>query len=521
MIRFRLAVVFALLAALALAQSVYAWWAATSAARHAERSVLASRMLAEYLEISADKQRLKVWFAERMLTGEAPASVRARLVAAMAASLAELRRLAAHPATDPTDAGEVETLARNIAVLEAALHDAERGPDQPAAATQWLDVIRAFDELQGRDMRELLRAAVERQERAIRREDAALAAALRRAGIVDGVLAIGVVVTGAFAVLYFLRRLDRPFAELARVTAALGRGDYGARSGLSGNDEFARIGRLLDGMAASLADARARSETLQRQLDELVTGRTRAAAVAWDHVLDFEAQRRRFFAELSHELRTPATVIRGEAELALRHCGDPAETAAALRRIVEAADELAARVRDLVDAARSDRVDYALEHARADLGAVVRAAVGQMQGLARYRGVSLEPVTVDPGPLAIEADPVRLQQALTVILDNAVRYTPAGGHVRVGVVQDAEWCTVHVDDDGPGMDESELERAFEPCFRGRAGRAQAGEGLGIGLGIAQRILAAHGGAVELSRRAGGGLRASLVLPRPSAAEAMA
>lgn len=524
MIRNRLAAAFALLALLTLAQAAFVWWATTSAAHHAERSVVASRMLAEYLEISGNKQRLKVWFAERMLTGGADPEVRDRLESAMWASIADLRQLAARrdAGVDPGEARDVETVAANIAALERAIREAESGALASDPGATWRQVLRAFDELAGRDMRELLRAAVDRQEAASRREAERLAEVLERERIANMALAALVIAACLLAVVHFVRRLDRPFAKLSRLAEGLGRGDYALRSGLAGNDEFARIGRLLDSMAQSLADARSRSAALEKQLDELVAGRTRAALQAHEALLAIESDRRRFFAELSHELRTPVTVIRGEADLALRGEKDVADLRAALRRIVEAASEVGSRVQDLLDAARNGSIGYAFEFRRLPLVELVRGVVGQMQAVAEVRGVHLEFVADGSSPAAeveVEADRERLQQALAIVLDNAVRYSPRGGQVRVGLASESDLWVVHVDDEGPGMSDAEIEQAFEPHFRGAAGRAIDGQGLGIGLGIAQRIVAAHRGSLDLVRRESGGLRVSLALPVASDGQA--
>lgn len=515
MIRNRLAAAFALLALLALGQAAFVWWATTSAAHHAERSVVATRMLAEYLEISGNKQRLKVWFAERMLTGDADPAVRDRLETAMSASIADLRALVMRleGGVEAGESRDVETVAENIAVLQRAVRDASSQGGSADPAGTWRDVLRAFDELAGRDMRELLRAAVARQEAASLREAERLAAVLERERGANVILAMLVAAACVLAIVYFIRRLDPPFAELARLAGSLGRGDYSVRSRLTGDDEFARTGRLLDSMAASLADARSRSAVLERQLEELVAGRTRAALEAHEALIGIESGRRRFFAELGHELRTPVTVIRGEADLALRGPGEAEEMRAALRRIVDAASEVGARVQDMLDAARDGSIGYAFRFARQSLVDVVRGSVEQMQAVAQVRGVGLD--FADGGsdpPVEVEADRERLQQALAILLDNAVRYSPAGSRVHVAVVRDGEHVVVTVDDEGPGMGDAEIERVFEPHFRGAAGRSLDGQGLGIGLGIAQSIVAAHRGSLDLARREVRGLRASLALP---------
>ncbi len=515
MIRSRLMAAFILLAVLALVQLLFAWWATRSAAHHAERSVVATRMLAEYLEISGNKQRLKVWYAQKMLADDADGAERDRLSQAMSASVIELRDLVGRidPAQVDFERAEVETVAQNIHNLDRAVRSAQ-APGSRSEAEEWRSVLLAFDELAGRDMRGLLREAVARHEAASLRESNLLTAALEQIRLVNGLLAASVVLGAFLAVAYFVRRLDTPFARLSELSQTLAAGNFAARSGLQGNDEFGRIGRLLDSMAERLEDAQARSTELQRKLDQLVAERTRALTQAYETLIGIEARRRQFFAELSHELRTPVTIIRGEAELALRRPEKIEDTQAGLSRIVEVAGELGGRVQDLLDAARGSAMDYALSLQPVSLADIVNAASGQMQAVAAHRGVILEVQAVDPSDpaLQVEADRDRLQQALVIILDNALRYSPTLGHVLVAMAVEDEHAWVHVQDEGPGMAEEDLAHAFEPHYRGAAGLAGDPSGAGIGLAIARRIVEAHRGSIELQPRTPRGLKVSIGLP---------
>ncbi len=515
MIRTRLAIAFSALAILALVQSMFAWWAASTATRQAERSVNATRMLAEYLEIAGNKQRLKVWYAQLMLADDPAPEVRERLMAAMWASVEALRGLAERSpeAVRALERQEVETVALNIAALGRATADSERLDGSLSPAEQWRTVLLAFDELSGRDMRELLRQAVDRHEAASLAASADLADALARIRQLEAWLAFGLIVLALFSVIYFVRLLDRPFAELARLSTALASGDFSARSGLRGHNEFARIGALLDSMAARLAQAQTRSQDLQRQLDELVAERTRSLSHAYETLLGIEARRRQFFAELSHELRTPVTVIRGEAEVALRSRGDPHAQSDALARIIEATGELGGRVQDLLNAARGGSLEYALTIRREALPTIVGAAVAQMQAVAAHRGLQVGlRVAENARGSQVEVDRDRLQQALVIVLDNALRYTPAGATVLAVLDAEADHWVVHVDDEGPGMSEEELSHAFDAHYRGAVGRQLAPQGQGLGLPIALRIVEAMGGSIELENRRAGGLRVSIVLP---------
>jgi signal transduction histidine kinase len=513
MIRTRLSIAFALLSALALSQGVFAWWAASTAARYAERKAVASGMEAEYESLGGNKQRLKVWFAEAMLTGNAPAITRVTLVGRMEDSLRELRALAERDsavrgARSP-EAPIIATLERNIETMADAVREAIPLIQTGDPAERWRTVLDAFDRLAGQDMREVIREAILRQDRLAREESARLAAALQQARIANIWLAALAAVFGAFAVWYFVTHLQQPFARLSEVAARFARGELDARTGLGGHDEFGRLGALLDSMASSLQRAQARDTELQRSLEELVAARTRSVMQAHEAMLRVEGRRRQFFAEVSHELRTPVTVIRGEADIALRAGDDPVDLKASLRRISDAAKDLSARVQDLLDAARSGSHDYAFVLAPHSLPALIGAVVAQMQALARYHGILL---WLEPVPdVTVVADGERLQQALTTVLDNALRYTPERGHVAVSVYRQDGAVSIQVEDDGPGMSAPDLERALDPQFRGHAASAHP-SGAGLGLSIADRILQAHGGSIELSAREPRGLRVQLHLP---------
>lgn len=517
MIRTRLLVAFLVLSALALAQCGFAWWATLAATDYAERSVVAAGMQAEYESIGGNKQRLKVWFAEAMLTGNAPDLTRLTLVSRIKQSLVELNALAAR---DSALRGEpspewttIRALENNLKTTASALHSAIPMLPVGDPAAHWRAVLESFDRLGGQDMREVIREAILRQDRLAASESTQLTRSLDALRRANTALAFSALVLGLLAVWYFLTRLQRPFARLSAVTEHFARGELGVRSHMDGRDEFSQLGALLDSMAARLQDAQARDAELQRSLDELVAARTRAVTDAHEAMLRVETRRRQFFAEVSHELRTPVTVIRGEAEVALRSPGERDELRASLQRIAEAAGELSARVQDLLDAARGGSHDYAFTLTPLRITELVANVAEQMRALARYRDVQLR-VELPQALVSISvmADAARLQQALTIVLDNALRYTREHGSVWLTLAADAEWVHVAVADDGPGMSAEELEHVSVPHFRGLHARQSNPNGAGLGLAIAGRILTVHGGSLELSARSPHGLHAVLHLP---------
>jgi two-component system OmpR family sensor kinase len=223
-------------------------------------------------------------------------------------------------------------------------------------------------------------------------------------------------------------------------------------------------------------------------------------------------RQREFTANASHELRTPLTVIRASVADLRRNRKQPVEKVGeALDDIDAEVSHLTALVEDLLLLARTDSGALALERVALDLADVAAEAAGPLTPVAAERGVGLE---VDPRPAAVDADPVRLRQLVTILTDNALAHSPAGTTVTVRVRPDGGQAVLTVDDQGPGVREEDLPRLFERFWR--ADNAPAG-GTGLGLSIAAWIVAAHGGTIAAANRPEGGARFEVRLPTAAGA----
>jgi signal transduction histidine kinase len=209
-------------------------------------------------------------------------------------------------------------------------------------------------------------------------------------------------------------------------------------------------------------------------------------------------------ADISHELRTPLTIILGEAEVTLRRSPElEAEVSDALARIRDSARHTNQLVDDLLTVARQEAGQLRLDRREIDLRKVVHDAV------------ALFPVPVSwvapAEPVPGLVDEVRLRQCVLALLQNARRH--GGPTIRITVAADDIQATISVEDDGPGMSAADMAQAFERFFRGPNATGQALEGSGLGLPVVKSIVEAHGGTVALSDAPGGGLRATLSIPR--------
>jgi signal transduction histidine kinase len=227
-------------------------------------------------------------------------------------------------------------------------------------------------------------------------------------------------------------------------------------------------------------------------------------------------RQREFAADASHELRTPLTVIRASVDDLERHRDEPvASVGDALIDIREEVDHLAGMVDDLLLLARSDSGAIELERVPVDLGDVATSGASTLANVAAAKGVT---VTVDPEPADVLGDPTRLRQLVVILVDNAVRHVPAGGHVTVRVRADATVATMVVEDDGPGIPAEDLSRIFDRFYRSPGA---TGDGTGLGLAIAAWIVERHGGRIEAANRPAGGAAFTARVPLAREAPASA
>lgn len=518
----RLSVVLGLMAGVVV---VAAWLSTVALAEiraQVERGRVASDIATAFVQLSVHKQRLRTWVAQMQQGAHADPAERLAHELAMQDTLVQLRRLSERAvALDGSPAAREEHLRRaeTLEVLEQSMAALSRAVAQATplapgadARAAWQAQSEVFDMAEGYDLRRLVAENVAREAAAMERERAAADRVLQRARSA-WLLAAGVLAAVALAALaYFGRALRQRLQQLGEGAMALQSGRLGHRIGLQGNDEFAALGRSVDAMAAELERHRARESADRQRLEDEVADRTRELAAAVDSLRLADAQRRRLFADISHELRTPTTVIRGEAEIALRGADkSTGEYRHSLSRIAETARQLGAVIDDLLAMARSDAQVLAVTRRPVDLEDVLAEAMLQATPLAAQHGVRLETNACDGDGCVVHGDALRLRQLLGVLLDNAIRYSPPGTTVQAGLQARQGRVELNIQDQGIGIADEELPKVFDRHFRGARARQLRPDGNGLGLGIARSLAQAHGGSLELSSE-GQGVRATLSLP---------
>jgi heavy metal sensor kinase len=268
---------------------------------------------------------------------------------------------------------------------------------------------------------------------------------------------------------FLAKRSLEPVASMAARAAAMGASNLGERLPVGGGDELVGLARVLNDLL--------------------------------DRLEGSFAQQRRFVADASHELRTPTAVLRSEADITLSKAHrDEGEYRASVQVMQDAARRLSRIVDDLFLLARADS-GHLVEHRESlYLEDVVDEAARALRSVADRRGVLIELARLVEAPA--KGDPDLLGRMVLNLIDNAIKYSPDAGIVRVDMTRQDGWCRIAVSDQGPGVPAEARERIFERFFRVDAARSRsdtsATSGAGLGLAIARRIAELHAGRLELA-----------------------
>ncbi|MDH3205511.1 MAG: HAMP domain-containing histidine kinase [Gemmatimonadota bacterium] len=229
----------------------------------------------------------------------------------------------------------------------------------------------------------------------------------------------------------------------------------------------------------------------------------------------FEGQRQ-FTADASHELRSPLTAMRGELELALRRDRDAPEYRRVLGSTLEEVVRLSRITEDLLTLARSDSGVLLTRPEPVEVAGIVDRVIEKLRGPAAAKGLEVEQSMV--GDTTAEVDPVLLGQVVWNLVDNAIRFTPRGGRIRVTAQGSDGHVDLAVEDSGPGFPEDRVDRVFDRFFQADPARSRSEEapGTGLGLAIVKGVAEAHGGEVDATNLPGGGARVAVRFPRHSA-----
>ena len=288
------------------------------------------------------------------------------------------------------------------------------------------------------------------------------------AGAVSAVIAV-------LVALYLAVTLSRPLRRIRAGADAMSAGDLDVRIPETGDDEIAAVADALNRLA----------ETLQQE----------------------EGLRKESLADLAHELRTPVMGILARVEAA--QDGVLKDREANLSAMHDEALRLARLLDDLSALAEAERPGLLLDAVPVDIAAIAGAQMAAFADAFADRGIALSSVL---HPAVVDGDPKRLEQIVVNLLSNALRYTDAGGSVRVAVRRDGAEALLEVADTGIGVAAEDLPRVFTRFWRGEKSRSRDTGGAGIGLSIVKELVQAHGGSVTVESMPGEGSVFRVELP---------
>ena len=300
-----------------------------------------------------------------------------------------------------------------------------------------------------------------------------------------------------------IRRTLRPIQELAAAAARLNQ----AAQGMSPEELQALAGKL-DEINATHLDRRISVTSTQKELRTLA----QAINAMLDRINAAYRSQMRFVSDASHELRTPIAVIQGYANL-LDRWGkdDPATRQEAIDAIRQEADSMQELVGQLLFLARGDNDSMKVSFEPFDLTEVAGEVLRETQMIDQNHVFSAQWAL----PVPVWADLGLIKQALRVLVDNAIKYTPQGGHITIRAEGADGLARLSVEDEGQGIDSDSLPHIFDRFYRTDESRARQTGGTGLGLSIAKWIADRHGGWFEVTSWPGVGTRITLVLPLAS------
>lgn len=427
------------------------------------------------------------------------AAYAARVDMAYAQALAVTRLELAAATLGPADAAGRKALSRSAEAYLASIAAEARllGDDAPDQAAELARAQRLIDAImagggasQLAETRRLASAiaAAEVREAGAARRRAEAAAARTRTLVMAAAAAVLLVPLG---LLIALERLL--VAPLRRLEAA--------------SDELAQAQHPAEPLAPrglhEIRKLTARFNAMAQAVEARVAARTAELARANADLAAVDQRRRLFLAKVAHELRTPVTAIRGEAEVALGHGAGVGDLRDALAQVQQSSLFLGRRLDDLMLLAKAEDAHLPLGEGRCDPFAAANRACAIAAAYARTGAVTICTHGLPPdgaSGVLIAGDADRVQQAIAAVIDNAIKFSPPGGTITVsGALEDGA-AVVRIADQGPGVAPEELPRIFDPYVQGTRGRALGGTGLGLSL--ARFIIAAYRGTISAQQGAG-------------------
>lgn len=525
MFRFRLAAVIITSFSFVLFLGVALYWGANQVAQYFQHSQTAYETFNDYERVSQQAYRYFKQRMDRLITGSADTDLEAskhnlyEAIQTLRNTATQAPPAEAKPVAEPDKPAELERVAHFIAFLDASeyqFNEVERLRRQ-GKLEMAMQALAKFSEqeIDGK-FQPLIDAAInaERQKaNKARRELEDLLARSRGLAILASLTAALFCLGSG---LLLLRGFRKPIEALMKGTDEIASGNLDYRIALESPAEFAYLAGHFNQMAQELELQQNKLREGRAVLERRVAERTFELHRLNDELKRMDSARLEFLADISHELRTPITVIRGEAEVTLRgRDRDAGEYKDTLQRIAELSMQLGTYVNDLLFLARAETASLQFSWDNLNLSDLVSNAVENFRVMVEEKGLT---VTLEaPGkPVWVYGDRQRLLQLLFILGDNACRYSNPGGQITVSLWRIGGEVGFSLSDQGIGIPSQDLDRIFDRRFRSKNAQHSREDGSGLGLPMAKAIVKAHGGEISVASIENLGSTFTVTLPLISA-----
>ncbi|XJZ26853.1 ATP-binding protein [Bacillota bacterium Lsc_1132] len=284
----------------------------------------------------------------------------------------------------------------------------------------------------------------------------------------------------SFLIIIFLTRfVTRPLIHMSKATRDISKGDFSVSLPKLGNDELGDLGESIKVLAKDL-------ETLKNERSE-------------------------FLASISHELRTPLTYIKGYADIARRENTAPEERKKYLEIIFEEGEKLAELIKELFNLAKMDKNTFTIDKEAILLAPYLKNIIEKISPAIQERQMELQ--LICPENLTIAIDPVRFEQVILNLLDNARKYSEPNTKIMIEATETDLEMIIRIKDQGKGIPAEDLPRIFDRFYRVDKSRARSLGGSGLGLSIVKQLVEAHGGMISATSTPTSGTTFSIIVPK--------
>lgn len=480
-----------------------------------KQSTIAQTLLAEHQQLSSISYRLFKQFTDEVIFGrqanQAEIRKKAEIIDRLLKNIKILEIKQREALGLELTAGSVEDTEELRSIINKVISSFERviqATDYSVPSQR--DQLRNLLEITIDDeFRDAINSALARQSRVVSGINARidmLNTAVVWFTIIMAAISLPLIVYGCY---WLVNQLYQPIVVLKDATNIIAEGQYGQPISIKLDDEFEELSQAINKLAERLQENERIVDESQKKLEFEVEQRTIQLTAANHELTKIDARRRQFLSDVSHELRTPLTIIRGEAQVTLRlKSAEESEYRETLRVVLDQSVLLSRLVDDLLTLTRAEMDSLKLNRSKVKIAQLVESEINKWRRLYEVREFSLE-VKNESHNLELNVDSSRMQQVLSVLLDNACKYSTENEDISTVIESDDNFLIISIRDKGEGIPASELDNIFERFVR----FSKHQEGLGLGLPIAKTIVESHGGKLKAESTKNLGSIFTIILPR--------